>query len=276
MKGPMGRVFGVAAVALISTACSSGQPAVADPHAPTAITASSTVPDATPMPTPSPSSTPPTACPPPWGVCEASTAIGNFNGTGQKEVFTASPIRAGSNAIEDWQLEVSRADGRTVSARLSRLVAARGGCPAIDGPYAVVLGAANFAGPSRDLAFVEIKHGASTRFGILVGIEGETLGLATVANGAERCQRVFPFSGTVTHGNGLACGWRDYTPVLWVRQVADAPPGDYAHYDWYQATYAWQGLQLYLLSLEHAMITSQDPRFATSYQVACGSISVRG
>jgi len=30
----MGKVFGVAAVALISTACSSGQPAVADQHAP--------------------------------------------------------------------------------------------------------------------------------------------------------------------------------------------------------------------------------------------------
>src|SRR5205823_7610644 len=44
--------------------------------------------------------------------------------------------------------------------------------------------------------------------------------------------------------------------------------------DWYQATYGWQGLQLYLLSLEHAVITSDDPRFGTSYAVACGSIGM--
>ena len=29
--------------------------------------------------------------------------IGNFNGTGQMEVFTTSPIRAGSNAIEGYR-----------------------------------------------------------------------------------------------------------------------------------------------------------------------------
>jgi len=29
--------------------------------------------------------------------------IGNFNGKGQMEVFTTSPIRAGSNAIEDYR-----------------------------------------------------------------------------------------------------------------------------------------------------------------------------
>jgi hypothetical protein len=206
----------------------------------------------------------------------ASTALGNFSGTGEKEVFSASPIREGSNAIVDWQLEVSLAGGRSVSARLSGLVAARDGCPSIDSPYAIVLGAADFGGPSPDLALVEINHGASTRSGVLVGIEGDRLRVATVASGAERCQRVFPFSGSVTHGNGIACGWRDTTPVLWVSQVADYPPRDYAHYDWYQATYAWQGLQLYLLSLEHAVITSQDPRFGPSYAVACGSISIRG
>jgi hypothetical protein len=276
MTDPMRRVFGVAVVALISTACSSEQPAVVAQHAPPAITASNAIPDATPMATPSLSSTPSPTCPPPWGVCTESTAIGNFDGTGQKEAFSASPIRAGSNAVADWQLEVRLADGRNVSARLSGLIAARAGCPAIDGSYAIVLGAANFAGPSRDLALVEINHGASTRSGIMVGIEGGSLRLATVASGAERCQRVFPFSGSVTHGNGVACGWRNSTPVMWVRQVADYPPRDYAHYDWYQATYAWQGLQLYLLSLEHAVITGEDARFGPSYAVACGSISIRG
>jgi len=270
----MVRLVAVAAVAVISTACSPGQPAVTDQHAPTAIRASSTVPGATPMPTPGPSSAPPRACPPPWGVCAASQAIGNFDGKGQKEVFSVSPIRAISGAILDWLLEVDLADGRSVSARLSGLVGARGGCPTLDAQYAVALGAANFAGPSRDLAFVEINHGASTRFGMLVGIQAATLRLATVANGAERCQRVFPFSGSVTHGNGLACGWRDSTQVLWVRQVVNHPPSDYGHYDWYQATYGWQGLQLYLLSLEHAVITSDDPRFGTSYAVACGSIGM--
>ena len=243
--------------------------------APTAITAATTLPDATPVASPSASATPPTACPPPWGVCTASSATGNFDGRGQ-EVFRASPVPAPSGAIVDWLLEVSLPDGRNVSGRLSGLLAGRGGCPALDGPYAIVRGAANFAGASRDLAFVEINHGSSTGFGILVGIQGEALGLATVASGAERCQRTFPFSGSVTHGNGLACGRRGSAPVLWVRQVADYPPRDYAHYDWYQATYAWQGLQLYLLSLEHAVITSDDSRFGPSYAVACGSVSIRG
>ena len=187
----MVRLVAVAAVAVISTACSPGQPAVADQHGPTAIRASATLPDAAPVAPPTPSSAPPTACPPPWGVCAASQANGNFDGKGQKEVFSVSPIRATSGAILDWLLEVDLADGRSVSARLSGLVGARGGCPTLDAQYAVALGAANFAGPSRDLAFVEINHGASTRFGMLVGIQAATLRLATVANGgmcpAARC-----------------------------------------------------------------------------------------
>ena len=48
--------------------------------APTAITAATTLPDATPVASPSASATPPTACPPPWGVCTASSATGNFDG----------------------------------------------------------------------------------------------------------------------------------------------------------------------------------------------------
>ena len=188
-----------------------------------------------------------------------------------KEIFSATPVRAASGAIADWRLAVTLADGRSASAPLSGLVAAGGDCPALDGPYAKVLGAGNFAGPSRDLALVEINHGASTRLAILVGLQGSTLQLAMVADGANRCQRVFPFSGSVVHGNGITCGWRDSTQVLWVSQVDSR---DYVHYDWYQATYTWTGLRLYLATLNHAVITSDDPRFGPSYAVLCGSINI--
>jgi len=40
-----------------------------------------------------------------------------------------------------------------------------------------------------------------------------------VTNGADRCQRVFPRSGSVTHGNGLGCGRVGSSPVLLARQV---------------------------------------------------------
>lgn len=194
-----------------------------------------------------------------------------------KEVITASPVADASGKTVDWILQISLPGGRQISARLSGLTAARGGCPSLDNvQYARVLGAADFAGPANDLALVEVSQGASTQFAILVGLTNGSLQLVTVADGAERCQRIFPFNGSVTHGNGLACGWIDSTPVLWVRQVADHPPTDYSNYDWYEATYSWQGLQLHLLSLEHAVLTSSDSRFAPSYRVLCGSINLPG
>lgn len=267
----MARLIGILAVALMCAACGAIQPAASSGRSPTATATSTASPSATPTPTPSPSSTSVPDCAPPWRVCTASSAIGNFEGNGQKETFSATPIRAASGAIADWRLAVSLADGRSVSAPLSGLVAASGDCPALDGPYAKVLGAGNFAGPSRDLALVEIKHGASTRFAILVSLEGSTIQLAMVADGANRCQRVFPFSGSVVHGNGLTCGWRDSTQVLWVSQVDTK---DYVHYDWYRATYTWTGLQLYLASLEHSVIMHDDPRFGPSYAVLCSSINI--
>jgi hypothetical protein len=226
-------------------------------------------------PTPIPASISPLAsgCPPAWTSCGNTSAIGNFDGSGRKDVMTASAITDQMGKTADWQLQVDLGSGKSVSARLSALVAAQGGCPALFVDYARILGAADFAGPANDLALVEVGHGASTQQTILVGLQDGSLRLVTVADGAERCQRVFPINGSVTHGNGLACGWRDTTAVLWVRQVADHPP-DYVDYDWYEATYSWQGLQLHLLSLDHALITSSDPRYAASYRVSCGSINL--
>jgi len=109
-------------------------------------------------------------------------------------------------------------------------------------------------------------------FGLL-GVQNGNLQVAMVANGANRCQRVFPWSGSVTHGNGLGCGTVGSSPVLLVRQVEDHPP-DYAHYDWYQATYNWQGLKPSLLSHDHAVITQNDSRFEPSYAVTCGSVRI--
>ena len=129
--------------------------------------------------------------------------------------------------------------------------------------------------PPHDLALVEIDNGASTVFGILVGVQHGNLQVAMVTNGADRCQRVFPRSGSVTHGNGLGCGRVGSSPVLLVRQVQDLPT-DYARYDWYQATYKWQGLQLSLLALDHAVITQNDSRFEPSYAVTCGIVRIPG
>lgn len=236
-------------------------------------TASQSTPTRSGLTRPSPSETPAQNCPPPWSVCTSTSAIGNFEGTGQKEVLTAAPLASQSGGIADWSLSVGTAAG-AVSARLSSLVAGQGGCPGLtDIGYAKVLGAADFAGPTRDLGLVEVSHGASTRFAVLVGLEAGKLQLIAVASGAEKCQRLFPFGGSVTHGNGLACGWSDNTPVLWVSQVSDNPP-DYTDYDWYQATYTWQGLKLYLQTLDHAVITSTDVRFAPSYSALCGSIDI--
>ena len=211
----------------------------------------------------------------PLPSCPETTAIGNFEGTGQKQNFVAAPVNDKGGATVDWLLEIRGPTGTSHSASLSSLVAARGGCPALgDIQYARVLGAADFGGPSPDLALVEVGRGASTQSAVLVGVEGDGLRVVTVVSGAERCQRVFPFNGSVTHGNGLACGWRDNTPVLWVREVSSRPPTDYAHYDWYEATYAWQGLNLTLLSLDHAIITSKDQRFQPAYGVTCGGINL--
>lgn len=227
----------------------------------------------TPFPFPLTSALP-SGCPPASTSCTDTSAIGNFDGSGEKEVMTASAITDQTGTTVDWQLQVGLGSGKSVSSRLSSLVAAQRGCPALAGvQYARLLGAANFAGPTGDLALVEVGRGASTQQTILVGLQDGSLRLATVTDGAERCQRVFPINGSVTHGNGLACGWRDTTAVLWIRQVADNPP-DYLDYDWYEATYSWQGLQLHLLSLDHAVITSSDPRYAASYRVTCGSINL--
>jgi hypothetical protein len=46
------------------------------------------------------------------------------------------------------------------------------------------------------------------------------------------------------------------------------------HYDWYQATYTWTGLQLYVGTLDHAVITNDDARFGPSYAVLCSSINI--
>lgn len=214
------------------------------------------------------------AVPPLSGCVAPACAIGNFDGTGQKETFTASPVTDGSGKTVDWLLQINGPAGTTHSGKLSSLVAARGGCPALtDIQYATVVGAADFGGPSQDLAMVEVSHGASTRFAVLVGASGDGLGLVTVGNGAERCQRVFPFSGSVTHGNGLACGWRDTTLVLYVRQ-ATRTPSDSTLYDWYEAIYTWQGLNLSLQSVGHAVITSADDRLQPAYRVVCGSINL--
>jgi len=221
--------------------------------------------------TPAPSATP-SACPRLWPNCTDSTATGNFDASGQNEVFSASVIRDQSGGAY-WLLQVTAPNGHIVSARLDSLLAAHDGCPAEVPDYAMVKGAAKFAGPPHDLALVQIRKGASTEFGILVGVQNGNLQVAMVTNGANRCQRVFPWSGSVTHGNGLGCGTVGSRPVLLVRQVEDHPP-DYVHYDWYQATYKWQGLQLSLLSLDHAVITQNDSRFEPSYAVTCGSVRI--
>ncbi len=232
------------------------------------------VPSAVPSmsPTSAPSATP-SPCPPPANYCATTTAIGNFDDSGPSEVFSASAIRDESGGSAYWLLQVTAPNGHIVSARLDSLLAAHDGCPTEVPDYAMVKGAAKFAGPPHDLALVDIRRGASTESGILVGIQNGNLQVAMVTNGANRCQRIFPRSGSVTHGNGLACGTVRSGPVLLVRQVEDHPP-DYAHYDWYQATYEWQGLQLSLLSLDHAVITQNDSRFQPSYSVTCGSLRI--
>lgn len=283
-------ILGLAALLLlVTTACEgskvslqSTNPVVAQTSAsvpqPSALASPSDAPTVTPTPSSSPSAaptSPATACLSVWEICTTSTVTGNFDGRSGQEVFTASPIWRG-DSIVDWNLDVALPAGGHVSAHLNNLTAAQGSCPALQRDrvgYAVVRGAANFTGAARELAVVQISNGASTVFGILVGIQNRRPQLVTVANGAERCQRIFPFGGSVTHGNGLACGRSNAAPVLWVRQVNSHPP-DYDHFDWYQATYAWQGLQLYLLSLDHAVITITDPRFGPAYIVNCGHINL--
>lgn len=184
------------------------------------------------------------------------------------------PVTDKSGKTVDWTLSVNGSTGSRHSASLGSLVAARGGCPALDNiQYARVLGSGNLGPPTRDFALVEVGHGASTQFAVMVAVDGDGLGLVTVTNGAERCQRIFPFNGSVTHGNGFACGWSDNTPVLWVLQ-ADALPSDPTRYDWYRATYSWQGLNLSLLSLDHEVISSADDRLGPAYQARCSSFTL--
>jgi hypothetical protein len=217
-------------------------------------------------------SLPPAFLPSPSG--QANSAIGNYDGTAEKETFTAVPVTDKSGKTVDWTLLVNGPTGPVHSATLSSLVGPRAGCPALDNiEYARVLGSGNLGPPTRDFALVEVARGASTQFAIMVAVDHDGLGLVTVTSGAERCQRVFPFNGSVTHGNGFTCGWSDNVPVLWVLQV-DVLPSDSTHYDWYRATYAWQGLNLSLQSLDHAVITNGDDRFGPAYQARCSSFTL--
>jgi hypothetical protein len=217
-------------------------------------------------------------CPPPWNICTTTSATGTFDGAGVNEVFGASPVwSADGSAIRDWLLGISLpGKGITASAYLSALTAAHGPCPALPTDYvgyAAVRGAADFTGTGRELALVEVSHGASTKSAILVGVVNGSLALATVANGAQRCQRIFYFGGSVTHGNGLGCGQGSAGRVLLERQVSVQSSSSSA-YNWSQATYTWQGLQLNQTSQQTAVIPISDPRYQLSYSVVCSPINI--
>lgn len=195
---------------------------------------------------------------------QVTTARGNFDGAGADEVVSIS-----GHDLQGWTISFDLLGGRELNARLEGFLdgchSVAGG--ALDQPH--ILGVGDFTAGGRDEVLVQVWHGASTGFAVIFGIYRESITAATVVDGANACQRVFPFGGAVTHGNGVACTSVAGAPGLQVLQASYNPLLDHDNYEWYRTDYVWRGLDLYLVTVEQAAIRAGDSRLKTAWEVHC-------
>jgi len=209
---------------------------------------------ATPAAIPSAAATP---------LIRVSTARGNFDGAGGDEAASVS-----GNDQLGWTISFVLHEGHELDGRLEGFFS---GCHSAQGGLYLphILGVGDFTAGGRDEVLVQVWHGASTGDAAIFGVDRGSITAATVVDGANVCQRVFPFNGSVTHGNGLACTSVAGAPGLQVLQATDNPPTDYDTYEWYRANYQWRGLDLHLVTLEHAVLRTGDPRLQAAWEVHC-------
>ncbi|HEX6547952.1 MAG TPA: hypothetical protein VF134_04350 [Candidatus Dormibacteraeota bacterium] len=212
-------------------------------------------PSATPSPTPTPTPLPALA--------------GNFDGGGPDEAVTLSG--SGKSTSITYTLE----SGQQLTSSLAALLPPCGARSDADTIYQPrILGVGDFRGDGRSEALIELYRGASTQFPVVVGIDRGSVETATVIDGANACQRIFPIAGSVTHGNGFACAVVAGRPGFQVLQAGLPNPAKATAYDWYRADYQWQGLNLHLVGLEHRTYPvpaagGMAPPLAAAWQVHC-------
>jgi hypothetical protein len=198
-----------------------------------------------------PTAVPQAPLPPPTPV----VLFGNFDGAGADESVGVSGA-----SRDTWSVDFNLHAGR-VSAPLPSFFQGCYAFPNTDEqlPYEFphVVGVAEFRGDGVDEALVEIYHGASTGFAAIFGIVDGTIRAATAIDGANACQRIFPFNGSVTHGDGFACANVDGAARFNVLQALSRWP-DYHTWDWYRADYQWRQMDLHLASVEHQVFTLSD------------------
>jgi hypothetical protein len=229
----------------LATACSgSDNPTVAGPSATPSDTPSET-PSPTPSPTPSetPSATPsPTPSATPHRAVPARDR--DVDGDGKPD-----SIRASATTLS---VELS-GSGRTVTAPVHTDLP---GSPAI-------LGTADVDRDGYAEVFLETAEGASTQFATPYRFDGTALHELQLDEGPAR----LGIGGSVTHGDGFACG----TSGLLEVRGADSPDG--ATYTVHVDTYRLGTTALVLVKSRTLTAKQGDPDVDASYAAACGSVA---
>jgi hypothetical protein len=187
---------------------------------------------------------------PPDAVCVTS-ARGDFDGTSAEETLTTYSLRGEQGPIRRWFVRADLPSNQVVVVDLRNLYS--------DLLDVTTLGAADARGDGHAVAFVVLRHGASTDFVGIVEVSGGHIVLAAVSGGPDRGRKVFAIGGTVTHGDGLTCT-RSGNGALLLASGFHTDDGGKS-YPWTQTSYRWSGLDLVVGGSASGSATSRsDPQ----------------
>ncbi len=206
---------------------------------------------------------------PPGSGC-VSTAEGDLDGDGAKDLFLVFAHLGDGGAPQSWAVRAVLASGPTAPTRIPTGPAAGG----IAEVYPRAVGAVDANGDGRDEAVVKLT-------GIIYHVAGQRiLGVFDVAGGAVR-QVTFPngdpliftTGGIASFGQGARCDLDAHPPTFAVTRAQKVASGSWKLTSW---TYGWEGDRLTgpEESIENVPIDTDffDPRIIPYYGFNCGSL----
>jgi hypothetical protein len=184
-----------------------------------------------------------------------SQASGDFDGDGKADDLAVYAVPSGDERTP-FRIRVTFRDG-VVESELGA-TAPEPGSPELDQPPAFAVGGFDAAGTGRDLAFVQVEHGASTAFDGLFALRGCRLLPVTLPDGSPLR---LASGGSTGHFDVYGCNPRapegpEITALSWIRNDADGTT-----YEVVRTVYRLDGTSARQVREERSTATPEPPGF---------------